>query len=239
MCERSTFLSVVIPVHDEEPSLAPLHRELDAVLSEIGRDAEVLLVDDGSRDGSLERMREIAAKDARVRVLSLDGHYGQSAALEAGFRSARGEIIATLDADLQNDPADLPGLLEALERADVVTGVRVGRRDPWSRRLASRIANGFRNRLTGESVRDVGCSLRVMRAAHVERVRLLRGLHRFLPTLLRLEGARVVELPVHHRPRRYGRSKYGIRDRFYSGLVDTLAVRWMQSRHQHYRVSEG
>lgn len=238
MLERPTYLSVVMPVHDEEESLEPLYRELCAVLRGLSGDAELLFVDDGSGDGSLARMREIAAKDARVRVLALDGHYGQSAALEAGFRAARGEVVATLDADLQNDPADLPTLLAGLGGADVVSGVRRGRRDPWSRRMAARVANAFRNLVTGESVSDVGCSLRVMRAVHVKRVRLPRGMHRFLPTLLRMEGARLAERPVSHRPRRHGRSKYGFRDRLFAGLVDTLAVRWMKSRRQHVRVAE-
>jgi glycosyltransferase involved in cell wall biosynthesis len=195
-------------------------------------------VDDGSRDASLSRLREIASQDARVRVLRLDRNRGQSAALEAGFRRARGEAVATLDADLQNDPADLPRLLALLDGADLINGVRTPRHDAWQRRLSSFVANGFRNRLTGENVSDVGCSLRVMRSHYLRRVKLRRGLHRFLPTLLRMEGARVIEVPVSHRARRFGRSKYGIHDRLFSGLVDVLAVRWMQRRALHYRVEE-
>ena len=195
-------------------------------------------MDDGSHDGSLARMRELAARDARVRVIALDGHHGQTAAFEAGFAHARGEVTVTLDADLQNDPADIPRLLAALEDADVVNGVRVVRRDALLRRLSSRIANGFRNRLTGETVTDVGCTLRAMRTEYLRRVKLYRGLHRFLPTLLRLEGARIREIPVAHRPRLHGRSKYGIRNRLFAGLVDVFAVRWMQSRAMRYRASE-
>jgi len=183
-------------------------------------------------------MRELAAEDPRVRVGALDGNHGQSAALDAGFRRARGEVLATLDADLQNDPADLPRLLTALDRADVVNGVRQGRLDGWVRRVSSRIANRFRNWATGDAVTDVGCSLRVMRAEYVRRVKLFRGLHRFLPTLLRMEGARVTELPVSHRPRVHGRSKYGIGNRLFAGLHDVFAVRWMQSRVLRYRVVE-
>lgn len=231
-------LSVVIPVRDEEESLEALHRELDAALGRVAGGLEILFVDDGSRDASLARLRAIAQKDPRVRVLALDARHGQSAALDAGFRAARGELVATLDADLQNDPADLPRLIAALDRADVVCGVRVARRDNWSRRVSSWIANGFRNRVTGESVSDVGCSLRVMRRSFLARVKLYRGMHRFLPTLLRLEGARVIELPVAHRPRRHGRSKYGIVDRLFVGIVDVFAVRWMQSRRLDYRASE-
>jgi len=219
---------VVIPVCDERDNLEPLHRELDAALAELR--VEFVYVDDGSRDGSAEVLAALAKRDDRVRVLRFARNCGQTAALAAGFRAARGEVVATLDADLQNDPADLPRLLAALERADVVNGVRVGRQDSFVRRLSSRIGNGFRNWLTHEDVSDVGCSLRVMRASFLRRAKLYRGMHRFLPTLLRMEGARVIELPVRHRPRRHGRSKYGIANRLFVGVADVLAVRWMQSR---------
>jgi glycosyltransferase involved in cell wall biosynthesis len=232
------YLSVVIPVYDEEASLAPLHAELDAALGGVQGGVEILYVDDGSRDASLARLREIAARDPRVRVVALDGNHGQTAAFEAGFRRARGEVVATLDADGQNDPADLPRLLARLDDADVVNGVRAGRRDGLVRRLSSRVANGFRNRMTRESVRDVGCSLRVVRREFLDRVKLWRGMHRFLPTLLRLEGARIVEVPVSHRPRRHGASKYGIRNRLFAGFVDVFAVRWMQKRALRYRARE-
>jgi dolichol-phosphate mannosyltransferase len=232
------YLSVVVPVYDEQESLGALHEELAAALSRVAEGAEILYVDDGSHDASLARLREIAGRDPRVRVVVLDGNHGQSAALDAGFRRARGEIVATLDADGQNDPADLPRLLARLGDADVVNGVRTGRRDSLVRKLSSRVANGFRNRMTHESVRDVGCSLRVMRREFLERVKLWRGMHRFLPTLLRLEGARIVEVPVSHRPRRHGTSKYGIRNRLFTGLVDVFAVRWMQRRALRYRARE-
>lgn len=233
-------LSVVVPVFDEEDSLEPLHRELDAALSDLSGGVEILLVDDGSRDGSLAAMRRLAAKDPRVRVLALDRNHGQSAAFEAGFWAARGAWIATLDADLQNDPRDIPRLLGHLERgeADCVNGVRVDRHDGWVRRISSRVANGFRNRMTGESVTDVGCSLRVFRAEPARRVKMFRGMHRFLPTLLRMEGARVVEVPVAHRARRFGTSKYGIGNRLFVGLADVFAVRWMQRRHEPWTARE-
>jgi len=224
------WLSVVIPVRDEVDSLEPLHREIDAALSSLAGCCEIIFVDDASADGSGRVLAELARKDPRVRVLVLDAHGGQCAALDAGFRAARGTVTATLDADGQNDPADLPRLLAALDEADVVNGVRISRCDSRSKIWASRIANAVRNRVTGESVSDVGCSLRVMRTAYLRRVKLYRGMHRFLPTLLRMEGARVIELPVSHRPRRYGRSKYGIPGRLFEAVVDLLAVRWMQSR---------
>jgi glycosyltransferase involved in cell wall biosynthesis len=229
---------VVIPVFEERDNLEPLHRELDAALAAVRGGVELLYVDDGSRDGSAEVLGALAERDERVRVLRFVENRGQTAAFDAGFRAARGELVATLDADGQNDPADLPRLLAALDRADVVNGVRVGRRDGFVRKLSSRIGNGFRNRMTHETVSDVGCSLRVMRASFLRRVKLYRGMHRFLPTLLRMEGARVVELPVSHRPRRHGRSKYGIANRLFVGLADVLAVRWMQSRRLDYRLRE-
>lgn len=232
------WLSVVVPLHDEQDSLEPLHRELDAALAGVAGGLELIFVDDGSRDASLGRLRDLAAKDPRVRVLALDRQHGQSAALDAGFRAARGAVVVTLDADGQNDPADIPRLLAALDGADVVNGVRAGRRDDWRRRVSSRVANGFRNALTHEHVTDVGCSLRAMRAEPLRRVKLWRGAHRFLPTLLRLEGARVVELPVVHRPRRHGRSKYGVLDRLFAGLADVFGVRWLQSRALRYEVRE-
>lgn len=229
---------MVVPLYDERDNLPPLHRELDAALADLAGGVEFLYVDDGSRDGSDEVLTELAKRDERVRVLRFAENRGQSAALGAGFRAARGELVATLDADGQNDPADLPRLLAALDRADVVNGVRVGRCDGFVRRLSSRIGNGFRNWVTHEAVTDVGCSLRVMRASFLRRVTLYRGMHRFLPTLLRMEGARVVELPVSHRPRLRGRSKYGIANRLFVGLADVFAVRWMQSRRLDYRLRE-
>jgi len=236
--DSDPYLSVVVPVYDEVDSLDVLHRELDAATAGVPGGVEIIFVDDGSADGSRERLRAIALADERVRVLALDRNHGQSTALEAGFRAARGVVTATLDADLQNDPADLPRLLALLDRADVVNGIRERRRDTWFRRLCSRVANGFRNRMTGESVTDVGCSLRVMRTAFLRRVKLHRGMHRFLPTLLRMEGARVIEVPVSHRPRRAGASKSGSLDRLAAGIVDVFGVRWMQSRNETYRVDE-
>ncbi len=231
-------LSVVVPVYDEVDSLEPLHRELDAALSPLSGEIELIFVDDGSRDGSLDALRALERKDPRVHVVSLGAHRGQSAALDAGFRAARGAVIATLDADLQNDPRDIPRLLPYLDEADVVNGVRVDRRDHPIRILSSRVANGVRNWITGESVSDVGCSLRLMRTSYLRRIKLYHGLHRFLPTLLRLEGARVIEVPVRHRPRRFGRSKYGIFDRLGVALIDLWAVRWMQKRSLPRRTSD-
>jgi glycosyltransferase involved in cell wall biosynthesis len=224
-------LSVVIPLFNEEENVAVLAGELARALDPLALPYEILWVDDGSTDGSLERLRALAAADPRARLLRHRRNAGQSAALASGFRAARGEIIATLDADLQNDPADLPRLLARLaEGYDVVSGVRVDRRDTRIRRISSRIANAVRNWATDESVTDVGCSLRVYRARFLAHLPMFGGMHRFLPTLVRWNGARLAEIPVHHRPRLHGVAKYGIGNRLFRALADLFAVRWMGKR---------
>jgi glycosyltransferase involved in cell wall biosynthesis len=234
----ATLLSIVIPFRDEAPSLEALHAELGRVLDGLPFASEMIFVDDASRDDGPARVEALAASDERVRLLALSPHAGQSAALEAGFRAARGEIVATMDADLQNDPADLPALLGALAGADCVCGVRVARRDRLSARVASRVANAIRRRVLGDDVEDIGCSLRVMRRASLERIKLFRGAHRFLPVLLALEGARIVERPVHHRPRRHGRSRYGIWMRLRVVWIDLLGVAWLARRVVRYEAKE-
>ncbi|MBK7951082.1 MAG: glycosyltransferase family 2 protein [Deltaproteobacteria bacterium] len=231
-------LSVVIPFRDEAPSLAVLHAELAAVLDALPFGAEMIFVDDESRDDGAAIVARLAAGDPRVRLLALTPHAGQSAALEAGFRAARGELVATMDADLQNDPADLPALLAGLAEADCVCGVRVARRDALGTRLASRAANAIRRRVLGDGIEDIGCSLRVMRRSGLERIKLFRGGHRFLPVLLALEGARVAERPVRHRPRRHGRSKYGVLMRLRVVWADLLGVAWLARRVARYEVKE-
>jgi glycosyltransferase involved in cell wall biosynthesis len=231
-------LSVVIPVYNEEENLPTLAAEVQGALEAIGRPYEVIYVDDGSTDGSSEILRRLAREDPAVRVIRQRRNAGQSAALEAGFRFARGGIVITLDADLQNDPADIPRLLERLDGYDVVCGVRANRQDTWVRKASSRIANGVRNRVTHDTVTDVGCTLRACRAEYLRRIPMFTGMHRFLPTLLKMEGARVTEVPVHHRPRLHGQPKYNIRNRIWRALADLFAVRWMQKRWIDRRLSE-
>ena len=226
----SPEISLVIPVFNEEESLEILAAEIREALGAADLSYEVLFVDDGSSDRSPEILGRIQAADRRVRVLRQRRNAGQSAAFDAGFRFARGGVVVTLDADLQNDPHDIPRLLEALGQADVVCGVRANRRDTWVRRASSRIANGVRNRLTHDRVTDTGCSLKAFRAGFLQRLPMFHGMHRFLPTLLRMEGARVVEIAVNHRQRRFGVAKYGIGNRVFRALADLFAVRWMQKR---------
>lgn len=233
-------LSVVIPVYNEEDNLEPLWDELRPVLSGLGLAFEVLFVDDGSQDRSADIVRALHETDRRVRLVRLKTNAGESAATDAGFRAARGRWVVTMDADLQNDPADIPRLLAHLDRWDAATGWRVRRAagDPWPKRMASRIANRVRNWLSDEAIQDSGCTFRAFRRECLRALVLYRGAHRFIPTLLRMQGYRVVEVPVSHRPRRAGRSKYGIMDRALVGFVDLLAVRWMKSRRLRYEVAE-
>mgnify|MGYP001813639213 CR=1 FL=1 len=231
-------LSIVIPFRNEALSLPTLYGELREMLGKLGMSAELIFVDDASTDESQLSLLGVAQHDERMRLLSLATHCGQSAALDAGFRAARGEWIATLDADLQNDPADLPRLILARDGVDCVNGVRVTRRDSVTKRWASRIANGVRRWVLADPVSDIGCSLRLMRARTLRPIRLFRGAHRFLPVLLQMEGARLSEVPVGHRPRRYGRSKYSIGNRLVEVLIDLMAVSWMAHRRLRYEAKE-
>jgi glycosyltransferase involved in cell wall biosynthesis len=233
-------LSVVIPVYNEEENLAPLWAELRAVLEGLRLSFEVIFVDDGSRDRSAEIIRGLRGADPRVRLVRLKANAGETAATDAGFKAARGRLVVTMDADLQNDPADLPALLAKLDTWDAATGWRVDRAagDTWVRRLSSRVANGIRNAISEETIHDSGCTYRAFRRECLRDLALYRGFHRFIPTLLRMRGFRVVEVPVRNRPRRFGRSKYGISNRALVAFLDLLVVRWMKSRLLRYEVTE-
>jgi glycosyltransferase involved in cell wall biosynthesis len=229
---------VVIPAYNERANVEPCYRELVDVLQAHGQSFEVVFVDDGSTDGTGDVLGRLTDADPRVRVLRFRRNAGQTAALHAGFQAARGAVVITMDADLQNDPHDIPKLLAALPGQDAVCGWRVDRHDPWSKRVASRIANRVRDRFTGDGVHDTGCTLKAFRREAVQRLHLYRGMHRFLPALLQIEGMRVTEVPVAHRPRRAGTSKYGNWGRLWTGLADLFAVRWMARRHLRYEVEE-
>jgi glycosyltransferase involved in cell wall biosynthesis len=231
-------LSIVIPVYNEEENLSLLWPELRVVLEGLGMSFEVIFVDDGSRDRSAEIIRGFREADRRVRLVRLKANAGETAATDAGFKAARGRYVVTMDADLQNDPHDIPNLVSHLERWDAVTGWRVKRDDPLVRRASSRIANRIRNALSDESIRDSGCTFRGFRRECLRTLTLFRGFHRFIPTLLRMRGYRVLEVPVNHRPRRFGRSKYGIGNRALVAFVDLLVVRWMKDRILRYDVAE-
>jgi glycosyltransferase involved in cell wall biosynthesis len=231
-------ISVVVPAYNERENIVALFDELREALGRTGRSHEIVLVDDGSRDGTAEWLVRESARDPRVVCVLLAGNHGQSAAIAAGLRHARGAVIVTLDADLQNDPADLPRLLAALETADVVSGVRARRQDDWLRRVSSRVANGVRRRVLGDPLTDIGCSFKAYRREALEGIPMFAGAHRFLPALCMFRGARLVEVTISHRPRRHGVSKYGVGNRLGRGLYDLIGVRWLKSRMLRYRERE-
>jgi glycosyltransferase involved in cell wall biosynthesis len=233
-------LSVVFPVYNEEENIPILLREIRSAVEGRGWTYEIVAVDDGSSDRSLAVLHELQKEYPTLRVLAFEKNSGQTAALDAAWRNARGRMVVSLDADLQNDPADIPALVRKLEetQSDMVIGVRVNRRDTWSRRMQSRIGNGVRNLITGDRITDTGCSLKLVKREAIDHVQLFTGMHRFLPTLVRYAGYKVVEMPVNHRARQFGVSKYGAMNRAFRGLVDCFAVRWMGKRMLRYRVRE-
>jgi glycosyltransferase involved in cell wall biosynthesis len=224
-------LSVVIPIHNEAPNLEPLHRELAETLGAWGRPYEILLIDDGSTDGSFETLRAIQAGDPHVRVIQFRRNFGQTAAFAAGFTAARGRVIVTSDGDLQNDPRDIPALVGELDAGDfdIVCGWRKDRKDAFlNRRLPSILANRLISWATGVRLNDYGCSLKAFRAEVVKPLRLYGELHRFLPALASEMGVRIAERPVNHRARVHGRSKYGI-SRTIRVILDLVTVKFLLS----------
>jgi len=228
------MLSVVIPLFNEEDNIARLQSELATALA--GLDHEIVFVDDGSRDQTLARIQ----RGPGVRVLEFERNTGQSAAMYAGIHAAKGEIIALLDGDLQNDPADIPKLVAELEskRVDLVCGYRANRKDTLSKRLTSRFANFVRSRFTRDGVRDTGCTLKAMRRECREALVPFYGMHRFIPALVKGMGYRISEMAVHHRPRIAGVSKYGFGNRALKATLDMFAVRWMLSRQLKIRIRQ-
>jgi len=232
-------VSIVIPVFNEEQNLPRLFDELAGAMRPLERGWEVVFVDDGSTDMSLEVLKGLAQRNPEVRYLAFTRNRGQSAAFCAGFDQAANPIVVTLDADLQNDPADIPAMLALFDQGfGMAIGWRKKRQDTISKRYASKIANAIRNRITRESVRDTGCSLKVMRRDLLLRIPRFKGMHRYLPTLMKLEGATVAEMPVNHRERHMGVSKYGNWERAVAGVRDLLGVRWLQDRHFGYEIRE-
>ncbi|HJQ26809.1 MAG TPA: glycosyltransferase family 2 protein [Blastocatellia bacterium] len=223
-------LSVFLPVYNEAENLPPLHDKLTRALEALGRSYEILYIDDGSTDASLARLREIALPDARVRVIAFRRNYGQTAAMSAGIDYARGDILIPMDADLQNDPADIHRLLARLDEGyDVVSGWRKDRKDPWlTRRLPSRLANQLVSRIAGISLHDYGCSLKAYRREALTDVKLYGEMHRFIPIYAAWAGARVTEIPVSHHARQAGQSKYGL-SRTIKVLFDLITIKFMSS----------
>jgi len=229
--KNPVHLSVVIPVYNEEDNLEPLIGELEEVLNGTGRSYEVLCIDDKSTDRSVEVLKKLKEARPYIRILRHGINSGESAGEATGFEHARGETVITMDADQQNDPHDIPEMLTKLQgEVMAVCGVRRTREDDWVKRLSSRIANQFRNSVTGDKISDAGCTFRALRRSTLREVPVFNGMHRFLPTILRLQGYTVVEMLVNHRPRTRGKSKYGVGNRAWRGIVDCLAMSWYRKR---------
>ena len=221
------MISVVVPVHNEERSVALLLDELGSALDGAGVSWEAVFVDDGSTDGTFSALTRLHAAADNVRVVRLRRNFGKAAALQAGFEAAQGEVVVTIDGDLQDDPAEIPRLLAKLEEGfDLVSGWKVKRRDPLSRRIPSKIFNGVSGRVSGLRLHDLNCGLKAYRAEVVQGLRIYGELHRFIPVLAHYRGFRVAELPVNHRPREHGRSRYGM-ERYVRGFLDLLTVTFM------------
>jgi dolichol-phosphate mannosyltransferase len=224
-------ISVVVPAYNEDESVPPLVREIAAAVRPLARSFEIIVVDDGSTDRTVEVTAALAPEFPELRALRHARNCGQSAGMATGFASARGGVIVTLDADGQNDPADIPKLLAALgDAVDCVCGVRTVRRDSFVKRASSKIANRFRGAIIGDRVTDAGCAFRAIRKRALREMIVFNGMHRFLPTILQIQGYRVVEIPVNHRPRALGKSKYGINNRLWRGIRDCFALRWYRAR---------
>jgi dolichol-phosphate mannosyltransferase len=224
-------VSVIVPLFNEEENISILQSELRAALD--GLDYEIVFVDDGSVDCTVERIETAP----NVRLIRFEKNTGQSAALYAGIQAARGANAVLIDGDLQNDPADIPRLLAEIARgADLVCGYRINRQDTLVKRLTSWIANAVRSRFTKDGVRDTGCTLKAIRRECVSALIPFKGMHRFIPALIKGAGYRIVEIPVNHRPRRFGQSKYGLGNRALRATIDMFGVRWLLSRRLNYKI---
>lgn len=235
---QDPYLSLVIPAYNEQENIPTLLERVRAALEQTGKPFEVVIIDDGSTDATPRLLAEGMAKFPWLRVLRMAQNRGQSAAFDAGFKAARGQVIATIDADLQNDPEEIPRLLPMLEGYDMVTGWRKERSDTKFRRMQTRIANRVRNWLSDETIQDSASSLKLYKRHCLEGIQLFNGAHRFFPTLVKMRGYTVLEEPVKHSPRFAGTAKYGLRNRALRAFVDLLGVRWMKKRYIRYQVNE-
>jgi dolichol-phosphate mannosyltransferase len=231
-------ISIIVPVYNERENLVLLDQEITKSIKPLNKNYEVILVDDGSMDGSSELIRILQEKNSTIRLIRFGHNHGQTAAFAAGFDKARGDIIVTMDADLQNSPSDIPLLLTAIKDYDVVCGWRHKRNDPWIKKISSKVANSVRNSLSDESIADTGCSLKAFRRECFKDIKLYNGMHRFFPTLMKMEGFSVTQVKVGHYPRIHGHSKYNIRNRLFASFKDLLAIRWMKKRQINYDIIE-
>jgi len=240
MASRDLMLSICVPVFNEEQNIPPLIERITAVMArQADWTYEIIFADDASEDGSWAAMKRAAGHDSRVRCLQLDRRSGESAAEDAALKAARGRFLMTIDADLENDPADIPVLLAGLAKSDCVCGSRTGRRrDGLVKAASSWVANAVRNATLRDRISDSGCTYRVFKRECFQSIVMYNGFHRFLPTLFKMNGYSVTEVPVRHSARIHGRSKYGVSNRLFRSLADMLAVRWMRARRLDYRIKQ-
>jgi len=229
--------SVVIPLNNEESNIIDLIQELEPIMHQINQPWELICVDDGSLDNTKNILLSLAEDKKYLKLIFFDKNYGQSSAFEAGFKAATGTHIITLDGDGQNDPADIPKLLAFSDRYDLVCGIRVKRQDSWIKRVISKCANGLRNWLCDDDIKDTGCSLKIYRRACLPQIKLYHGLHRHFPILFKIEGFSIHQEPVNHRPRLRGVSKYNLFNRSFNTIADLLAVHWMKKRQLRYKIA--
>ena len=240
ICKEDILLSVVAPAFNEQDNVAQLVEQIANACQQVPGKWEIVIANDCSEDNTLGKLCELMQQYPQLRVVSLKKRTGQTAAVDAAIRNSHGQHIGMLDADLQNDPAELPRMLQLIldGQCDMVNGWRKDRNDPWIRLASTKIANGVRNWLTNESIHDSACGLKVFKRQCVQNVKLFTGMHRFLPTLIKMQGYTVKEIPVNHRPRTAGVAKYGVWNRIFKAFRDCFAIRWMQSRNFIYEVEE-
>jgi dolichol-phosphate mannosyltransferase len=231
-------LSIIIPFKNEEENIVELIQEIEVVMHSLGKKWELICIDDGSTDRTLPLLKELCTTRAEMRVLTFSKNFGQSSAFAAGFKAARGEFVITLDGDRQNDPADIPKLVDAIVDQDMVVGWRVNRKDTLQKRLISRFSNAVRSRVCRDGMHDTGCSLKVFRKSALDKIKLYDGMHRFLPALFIIERLRIKEIPVHHRKREKGKTKYHFFNRSLRPMIDLFVVNWMRKRALYYQIEE-
>ncbi len=230
--------SVVIPLKNEEDNILDLVEELEPIMHSLKKNWELICIDDGSTDRTLDILIDLLSKKSYLRILTFKKNYGQSSAFDAGFKAAKGEYVITLDGDRQNDPADIPKLLDLINHCDIVCGARVNRKDPWSKKITSSIANFVRRNICDDQISDTGCSLKVYRASALHKIKMYNGMHRFLPALFKIEGLRILETPVNHRERTKGKTKYNFFNRSFNTIADLAAVSWMKKRQLKYQINK-
>lgn len=229
-------ISVIAPVYNEKENILRFIKEVEATLKKEFSSYEIILINDGSTDGSDKLLDEAMNTNAHVKVCHFSKNNGQTAAIDAGFKISTGDFIVTMDSDLQTNPSDIYLLMKYIDRYDMVNGLRKTREDGLKRKISSFCANKIRNLITGDNIQDTGCPLKLFKREVIESFHLYEGMHRFLPTLAKINGFNVIEIPVRHYDRKFGTSKYGIFNRLFKSLKDAFAVRWMKKRYLNYQV---